>query len=436
MIKAMKHNDNEIINNEIWDWFVAVRAKNIPVSGPIIQEKAREIAVRHGNHSFKASNGWLSSFKNRHNIAWNRVCGESNDVNIDSVNEWKSKISEYVKDYDACNIYNCDETGLFFRAIPNKTLKLKGEQCKGGKLSKERLTVLLCGNMVGDMEKPLVIGKSVKPRCFKNLDVSKLPVIWCANKKAWMTGSIMENWLIQFNNRLIRENRKIILFLDNASSHPKLILSNLKLAWFPPNTTSLTQPMDQGIIYCVKIYYRRFLMQSLIANIDQINSTSEISKKITVLDAIQWLDGAVKLLKRETIKACFTKAGFTYDDTNGTHEIEKMNEHIKENISEMNLTVDENNVNTNLVTESQEIHSQNDCESNSSGDEEEVMHDEVTTINTYKEALIQIKNLHWFAIDQQDDNLLQLVSSIKQHTEQKIAATVTKQKTLHHFWKC
>lgn len=52
--------------------------------------------------------------KNRHNIAWNKVCGESNDVNIDSVNECKSKISEYVKDYDACNIYNCDETGLFF----------------------------------------------------------------------------------------------------------------------------------------------------------------------------------------------------------------------------------------------------------------------------------------------------------------------------------
>jgi len=49
-------------------------------------------------------------------------------------------------------------------------------------------------------------------------------------------------------------------------------------------------------------------------------------------------------------------------------------------------------IDTNLVTESQEIHSQNDCESNSSGKEEEVMHNEVTLINTYKEALIQIKN--------------------------------------------
>lgn len=52
--------------------------------------------------------------------------------------------------------------------------------------------ILLCGNIIGDMEKPLVIGKLAKPRCFKHLDVSKLPVIWHANKKAWMTESIME----------------------------------------------------------------------------------------------------------------------------------------------------------------------------------------------------------------------------------------------------
>jgi hypothetical protein len=37
---------------------------------------------------------------------------------------------------------------------------LRGEKCTGGKISKERLTVLLCGDMVGEMEKSLVIGKT------------------------------------------------------------------------------------------------------------------------------------------------------------------------------------------------------------------------------------------------------------------------------------
>jgi len=74
-----------------------------------------------------------------------------------------------------------------------------------------------------------------------------------------MTGSIMEDWLIKLNNK-IKKNKHIIIFLDNAAYHPKLDLSNIKFAWFPPNTTLVTQPMDQDIIYCVKLYYRRLLM--------------------------------------------------------------------------------------------------------------------------------------------------------------------------------
>ncbi|XP_025409564.1 tigger transposable element-derived protein 6-like [Sipha flava] len=111
--------------------------------------------------------------------------------------------------------------------------------------------------MAGEMEKPLVIGKAAKPRCFKTIDVEKLPVSWYSNKKAWMTG-------------------------NNAVCHSKLDLSNIKLAWFPPNTTSITQPMDQGIIYCVKLYYRRLLMQSLIANVDKISVLSELSTEYRI----------------------------------------------------------------------------------------------------------------------------------------------------------
>jgi hypothetical protein len=50
-------------------------------------------------------------------------------------------------------------------------------------MSKERLTVLLYENKVGKMEKPLVTGKAAKPRCFKNLKINNLPVIWRNNRK-------------------------------------------------------------------------------------------------------------------------------------------------------------------------------------------------------------------------------------------------------------
>jgi hypothetical protein len=45
--------------------------------------------------------------------------------------------------------------------------------------------------MVGEMKKPLVIGKAAKPKCFKNLEISNLPVIWRNNEKAWMTTATM-----------------------------------------------------------------------------------------------------------------------------------------------------------------------------------------------------------------------------------------------------
>jgi hypothetical protein len=46
---------------------------------------------------------------------------------------------------------------------------------------------------VGEMEKPLMIRKAAKSRCFKNFKSNNLPVIWRNNKKDWMTASTMES---------------------------------------------------------------------------------------------------------------------------------------------------------------------------------------------------------------------------------------------------
>jgi len=125
-------------------------------------------------------------------------------------------------------------------------MAFKNETCSGGKVSKERLIVQLCCNMIGEFECPLVIGKAKRLRAFKKLDVNKFPVDWCWNKKAWMTTQIMTGWLMKFDKQMIKNKRKVLLFVDNAAPHPHLKLQNFELVFFPPNMTSHCQPLTRA----------------------------------------------------------------------------------------------------------------------------------------------------------------------------------------------
>jgi hypothetical protein len=72
---------------------------------------------------------------------------------------------------------------LFFGHYRQNRSWLREKSVPGAKCEKKDLTVLLCGNMVGEMGKPLVIGKAAKLRCFKNLNINNQPVTWRNNKK-------------------------------------------------------------------------------------------------------------------------------------------------------------------------------------------------------------------------------------------------------------
>jgi hypothetical protein len=103
--------------------------------------------------------------------------------------------------YSDSDIFNADETGIFFRLTPDKTLKFKAEKCAGEKLSKDQITVFVCANSNGTEKRKLfVIGKSNSPRCFKN--VNCLPVQYSANTKSWMTSSLFESELRLWDRQL------------------------------------------------------------------------------------------------------------------------------------------------------------------------------------------------------------------------------------------
>ncbi|GFS66326.1 tigger transposable element-derived protein 4 [Trichonephila clavipes] len=147
------------------------RSNNYPLSGGVIMEKAKEIASHLNITDFCGSTGWLDRFRNRHGIVYRQISGEAEAVNEDDISSWKSNVlPSLLQDYAPEDVYNADEFGLFFKLMPDKSFVFKNETCHGGKLSKERLTVLACTNATGTHKiKLVVIGKSRSPRCFKNV---------------------------------------------------------------------------------------------------------------------------------------------------------------------------------------------------------------------------------------------------------------------------
>ena len=80
---------------------------------------------------------------------------------------WReTTLSVILSHYGSRDIYNADEFGIFYRALPTKIMYLKGEKYTGGKYSKIRLTRLAAANMRGE-KIMFVIRKSKKPRSFK-----------------------------------------------------------------------------------------------------------------------------------------------------------------------------------------------------------------------------------------------------------------------------
>lgn len=112
-------NGNENCNELVWDWFVATRAKNVPISGLALLPISLKIAQKLGNCNFKAYDGWLESFKRKHEIASRTISGEGKQCQCYS--RWlENRIPEIVVGDSQEDIYNCNETALFLRPFQQK----------------------------------------------------------------------------------------------------------------------------------------------------------------------------------------------------------------------------------------------------------------------------------------------------------------------------
>lgn len=255
------------------------------------------------------------------------ILGESASADHEAAKNFPPLLRETiaVKNYVPDQIFNVDETGLYWKKLPNRTWISKEEKTAPGfKIAKDRFTLLLGGNASGTFRcKPMLVYRSETPRPLKGKNKSHLPVYWRWNKTAWVTQINFGEW---FEHSFIPEVKeflasknlafKVLLLMDNCKSHVDPNHPNVEVMFLPANTTSLIQPMDQTVIATFKSYYLRRVMKEMIQEVnhhrscetfDSYNVVKTFWKNFSILDAIGHVDEAWKEVKSTTLNACWSK---------------------------------------------------------------------------------------------------------------------------------
>ena len=307
--KRKKIAKYDIINYVLYEWYIKCCQACICPDGAMLQEEALKIKTELNDSNlgdFKASNGWLEHFKKRFSLRQTRIVGEAGDVPITTNKTWMERLPKIIQGYSADDIWNMDESGRFFKALPDTGLAKKTKKRKAGKKSKARLTVAFFLSSSGfKLCKPVVIGKSKVPRCLRNLpNPSKLNIMqYFHSKNALMTTEIMIQVLTALDHKLDVKNRKVLLLLDNAPSHPETLqknLKNIKLVFLPKNTSSQLQPCDAGIIGHFKVKYRKQLLKHVISRIKDRKKASEIIQRVDLLQCMRWVNQAFEHITKDT----------------------------------------------------------------------------------------------------------------------------------------
>ena len=164
-------------------WIQKALEYNVTITGNVIQQKTLKFSELLSNNTFKASSGWLDKFKQRYSIKEYNKHGESQSAPIEQIPEMREELKEFLKNYRREDIFNCDETGLYWKMEPTRGLSTA--PISGLKLHKERVTILLTCNATGTEKlKPVFIHKYKNPHPLKNLPKTSLPVEYYWNSTA------------------------------------------------------------------------------------------------------------------------------------------------------------------------------------------------------------------------------------------------------------
>lgn len=150
------------------------------------------------------------------------------------------------------------------------------------------------------------------------------------------------------------QKRSILLLIDNAPSHifDREKLTNVRVEFLPPNTTSHLQPMDAGVIRAFKAHYRRLYITRVLEH--DIEGHDNIYF-IDQLEGMRLAKEAWSFVTERTIANCWKHAGILHPsqvESTATNmpvpEVKEAESELSKALEEMVVT--ENVTSKNLLT--------------------------------------------------------------------------------------
>ncbi|KAG0438984.1 Tigger transposable element-derived protein 6 [Dictyocoela muelleri] len=166
-----------VFDQKLYEWFQNKRARNFLISQDNMKGMALKLANKYDVKYSKASDGYINRFRARHKINSRSVVGVSGIVKTDTIEDFKEFYNSKLLEYEPKNIFDADETVLFWRHNANRTLVVNEYDKASGKFSKERVTILFCVSLEVAKMKPVIIGKAKSPSSFKGKDINNLNLI-------------------------------------------------------------------------------------------------------------------------------------------------------------------------------------------------------------------------------------------------------------------
>ncbi|KAF0764946.1 hypothetical protein AaE_003022, partial [Aphanomyces astaci] len=165
--------------------------------------------------NLKFSKGWLHKLQRKHGFTSKVQHGEAGSTPQALVDTGRAQMLDITAGYSPVNVFNMDETSFFYCLSPHRSITRN--RVPGTKKSKKRITLALTTNATGtDMIDPLFIGTAAKPRCFSGATGADLGFDYQSSKKAWMNGVIFNKYLTALDEKMVEQDRKILMLVDNA----------------------------------------------------------------------------------------------------------------------------------------------------------------------------------------------------------------------------